>query len=514
MNVTNVSRRAFLRGAGAALMGATACATGRAASSRRQQPNVLFICVDDLRPQLSCYGRDFMHTPNLDRLAAEGLVFNNHFVQVPTCGASRCSLLTGQRPNAPGRLGNGAFHTLSRTSPEDAPSLPYMFQQNGYTTVSIGKVSHSPSGRRVPKPSGRYDSDGKMIYSGPRDNEPELAFAWDRVYGPIGEWGDPWSAFFAYAGGKTRSYTENKSPATESADVPDTGYPDGLTADAAVKELRQLKDGPFFLSVGFYKPHLPFCAPKMYWDLYDRDEIPLPEHSAPPKNVDLSLSIHRNGELTGRYAALKDPAHASEAETRRLRHGYFACVSYTDAQIGRVLGELDRLGLRDNTIVVVWGDHGWHLGDLHVWGKHTTFEFSMRSALLMRVPGMTKAGSHTDALVESLDLYPTLAECCGLKAPGKGLGGTSLTPVLRDPKHPGKDGAFGYWHRGKRKAKTLRTRRYRLVEWLDPDGKQVQVELYDHQSDPDETVNVAGEHPEVVARLLKQLHKEKPVLVG
>ncbi|MCP4639487.1 MAG: sulfatase-like hydrolase/transferase, partial [bacterium] len=283
-----IPRRTFLKTAGAALL-----AAGPVAAAPANRPNVLFICVDDLRPQLNCYGKNFMQTPNLDRLAAEGTVFSNHFVQVPTCGASRCSLLTGQRPHAPGRLGNGAFTTLNRDEPTDPVTMPHLFQQNGYSTVSVGKVSHLPTGRRCPKPSGRFDKDGNMTYSGPGDDEHELPFGWDKAYGPTGEWGDPWSAFFAYAGGKTRSYTEEKSPAVEAADLPDTGYPDGLIAEAAIKELQTLKDDPFFLSVGFYKPHLPFTAPKKYWDLYNRDEIPLAEHKDPPANVDLPLSLHR-----------------------------------------------------------------------------------------------------------------------------------------------------------------------------------------------------------------------------
>ena len=505
-----IPRRTFLKAAGAALL---AAAPGSARAQQAARPNVLFICVDDLRPQLSCYGKDFMHTPHLDRLAAEGTVFTNHFVQVPTCGASRCSLLTGQRPHAPGRIGNHAFETLPRDVPVDPVSMPHLFRQNGYRTVTIGKVSHSPTGRRCGTPSGRFDEAGNLIYSGVNDNELELPFAWDKAYGPTGEWGNPWSAFFGYAGGKTRSYTAKKSPAVEAADVPDTGYPDGLTAETAIQELRALKDDPFFLAVGFFKPHLPFNAPKKYWDLYNRDEIPLAEHKDPPANVDLGLSLHPNGELVGRYAALSDPADATDEEARRLRHGYFACVSYVDAQIGRVLDELDRLGLRDNTIVVVWGDHGWHLGDLHVWGKHTTYEFSMRSALLMRVPGVTQPGTRAAGLVESLDLYPTLADCCGLEIP-EDLDGCSIAPVLRNPSHAGKDGAFGYWVRGSNKAMTLRTARYRVVEWVDREGNVAQVELYDHETDSDETCNVAAEHRELTAALLEQLHRESPRLAG
>ena len=503
-----ITRRTFLQHTAALGL----CATGITAATARattKKKNVLFICVDDLRPQLNCYGKDFMVTPNLDRLAAEGVVFQRHYCSVPTCGASRCSMLTGMHPRTTQAMGNTAFEGLSRKDDGNANSLPDLFRRNGYTTVSVGKVSHNPSGRRYPKPSGRFDATGKMLYSGPDDHKPELPFAWDRVYTPTDTWGDPWSAFFAYEGGKTRSYTKDKSPACEAADVPDTGYPDGLIAEDAIKELNTLKNEPFFLAVGFYKPHLPFCAPKKYWDLYDRDAIPLPEHPDPPKNVDLKLSLHQNGELTGRYAALNDPKDATDAETRHLRHGYFACVSYVDAQIGKVLDELDRLGLRDNTNVVVWGDHGWHLGDLHVWGKHTTFDFSLRSALIMSLPDSNARGRHVAAPVESVDLYPTLAAYCGLETPD-GLDGVSLRPVLEEDAPVNKQGARGYWRRGTRTASTLRTQDYRIVEWKDEKGKVIQVELYDHKTDPDETVNIAAAHPETAETLLKRLHTGRP----
>ncbi len=503
MRTHGLSRREFLRqaAAGACAAGLAGQAAGAAANRPR---NVLFICVDDLRPELSCYGRDLMATPNLDRLAASGVVFENHFAAVPTCGASRCSMLTGMRPRTMKALTNSAFEELPREKGGQANSLPELFRRNGYVTASVGKVSHTPDGRRNAQPSGLFDDRGNMRRSGADDGEPELPFAWDRVHAPAGEWGDSWSAFFAYEGGKTRSYLEQKSPAWEAADVPDTGYPDGLIADAAIHELNALKDGPFFLAVGFYKPHLPFCAPRKYWDLYDRAAIPLPEHREPPRNVDLALSLHPNGELTGRYAALANPGEATDEETRLLRHGYFACVSYVDAQIGKVLDELDRLGLRENTAVVVWGDHGWHLGDLHVWGKHTTFDFSLRSALILSVPGMDAPGTRVSGIVESMDLYPTLADCCGLTPPD-GLDGISLLPALRGGAVE-KIGAFGYWRRGRHKAVTLRTPAHRIVEWSDESGKTVQTELYDHIADPHETVNIAEAHPEITAKLRKQLH--------
>ena len=390
--------------------------------------------------------------------------------------------------------------------------MPEAFRRAGYHTASIGKVSHSPNGRRYGKPTGKRDKSGKMIPGEPNDHAPELAQAWDSVGGPVGAWNDPWSAFFGYAGGKTRSYTKDKSPATEAVDVPDTGYPDGLIAEAAIAQLRAVKDRPFFMSVGFYKPHLPFCAPKKYWDLYDHDTIPLAAHPDPPEGVNPKLSLHENGELTGRYAAMQDPKHATDAEARQLRHGYFACVSYVDAQIGKVLDELEALGLRENTVVVVWGDHGWHLGDLHVWGKHTTFEYSLRSTLLVDAPGVSKAGLREQGVVESLDLYPTLAALCGVNAPDD-LDGKDLTPVLRDTACSGKDAAFGYWRKGDAWAKSLRTARYRLTEWRDKGGKQLQVELYDHQEDPEETRNIASVQTEVVERLLKVLQAESPQLL-
>ena len=497
------SRRRFLQHAATGI-----CAAGlsryAAGASKTPPKNVLFLCVDDLRPQLNCYGNTFMSTPNLDRLAARGFVFDNHFASVPTCGASRCSLLTGMRPRTIPALTNEAFLTLPREDTGKPNSLPDLFRRNGYTTVSVGKVSHNPVGRRYAQPKAATNTAGEILRSGPDDHEPELPLAWDRVYGPTGEWGDPWSAFFGYTNGKTRSYTKDKTPAWEAADVPDTGYPDGLIAEAALHELNTLKEGPFFLAVGFYKPHLPFCAPKKYWDLYDRAAIPLPEHPGPPRNVNLSLSLHRNGELTGKYAALNNPEKATEEETRLLRHGYFACVSYVDAQIGKVLDELDRLGMRDNTLVVVWGDHGWHLGDLYVWGKHTTFDFSLRSALILAPPEITTQQRHIPEVMESVDLYPTVADYCGLTPPD-GLDGISLRPALESGGTLPKNGACGFWKKGDYIAATLRTREYRVVEWKDRDGKVAQVELYDHREDPYETINIADAHPDTASMLRQRI---------
>lgn len=455
----------------------------------RKPPNVVFIAVDDLRPQLNCYGETYMVTPNLDRFARQGRLFRRHYVQVPICGASRYTLLTGLRPTEADRLNNNAFNRLPRDRGEHPHTLPELFKRNGYYTTAIGKISHQPDSHVY-----NYDGSG--------DGREEVPFAWDEAGTPTGQWGYGWGTFFAYANGRSRPNLprEERVP-TEAAEVEDIGYPDGLIAAAAVEKLQYLKQQqqetgkPFFLSVGFYKPHLPFCAPQRYWDLYDRDRIPLSPVPTKPVNIN-PRSWHTSRELNNRYWI--DPQMANtEAQQRLLRHGYFAAVSYVDAQIGKVLAALDDLNLSRNTVVAIWGDHGWHLNDHAMWGKVTSYEWATRSAFMIRTPRMRKSGQAANGIVESLDLYPTLAELCRLKPP-PGLGGTSLVPLLRDPRHPGKAGAFSYWRQGR----TLRTDRYRITRY--PDGEPL-VELYDHRTDPYEKTNIASERSDIVDQLLPQL---------
>ncbi len=490
--MTNIFVRSV---AGVSLLGICAfvCPAGALSATPDGKLNVLFIAVDDLRPQLGCYGHTEMVTPSLDRLAREGRVFNHHYVQAPTCGASRCSMLTGHYPSAPAAYENEAFATLAREPDKAIVSLPALFQQNGYNTVSIGKITHAPDGRRD-------------------DGETELPFGWDETDLPLGVWKDAWSAFFAYAGGGTR--VVGKSAVTERADVDDRGYPDGLIADAAIAKLKALKDEAFFLAVGFFKPHLPFNAPAKYWDLYEPALLPAVPNSEPPLNVDPTISLHKSGEMLGRYTGFSDARRGvSPAEARRLRHAYYACVSYVDAQIGRVLAELDRLGLSESTVVVVWGDHGWHLGEHGIWGKHTLHEVALRSPLIVRTPKMASPGIETGAFVESVDIFPTLAEVCGLKPP-PGFAGVSFVRQLREPSAPGTPAVYGFWSRGQ--AHTVRTERYRLIHWAVPKVKNrppvEQIELYDHQNDPNETTNIAGNEPDVVAELQRQLRASVPLL--
>jgi arylsulfatase A-like enzyme len=446
-------------------------------------PNVLLIAVDDLRPQLGCFGLDFMHTPHLDRLASQGRLFRRHYVQVPTCGASRCVLLTGQYPRTRDDLSNDAIRKqmAGREETDSPESFPHHFRRHGYRTVSIGKISHYPDGRLY-----AYDNTG--------DGTLEMPHSWDRVGLPCGPWENAWNAFFGYAGGKGR--VRGQSPPIEAADVPDDGYPDGLIAEAAIERLRALRDERFLLCVGFFKPHLPFCAPKKYFDLYDVDALSPSPCPDPPVGVH-PRSIRQSGEAFGNYRHDSADPRNDPQHHRRLRHAYFACVSYVDAQIGRVLSELDRLGLSQNTIVVVWGDHGWHLGDQSLWGKHTTFERSLHSPLIIRLPQMPAPGTAAEGLVETVDVYPTLASLCGLPLP-EDLDGLSLLPLLDDPRHAGKRAALGFWH-GRT---TVRTDRYRLVAYDDPAEDHPSHELFDHQKDPWEQTNVAADHSEVVERLL------------
>lgn len=463
--------------------------------NRAAKPNVLFICVDDLKPELGCYGADYIRSPNIDRLASHGTVFMNHFAAVPTCGASRFAMLTGMLPRAKAHLSNDAIRTFISGKPESETPETFIhhLRRNGYHTAGIGKITHYV--------------DGLLYgYTDPVGTERELPNSWDEFAFDAGKWGTGWNAFFGYADGSNRQSRNKEVKPYEKADVPDTGYPDGLTADLAVDKLKELgqKGEPFFLGVGFFKPHLPFNAPAKYWDLYDEDKIPLTPSPNVPENVS-HASLHNSGEFNGylkgdEHPSLTDPA--SDAYQRKVRHAYFAAVSYVDAQIGKVLDELERSGLAKNTIVVVWGDHGWHLGDHRVWGKHTLFESALKSVLIMRVPGMATSGRKIDRIVSSVDIYPTLMELCGVGINFE-TDGHSMVPLLKNARtRSWQDAAWGYYNKGI----SLRTPKYRLTKYYRDD--QPVIELYDHQTDGAENRNVAAQHPDVVKELSVLLKKK------
>jgi iduronate 2-sulfatase len=440
--------------------------------------NVLLVCVDDLRPDLGCMDLPSAVTPSMDALAAEGRLFRHHYVSVPTCGASRFAMLSGRRPREPRSFGNSAFELLQ--DGQGPVTFAQLFRESGYRTICIGKVSHQPDGRI--------------------EGEPQMPSAWNEVGAPRGKWANSWDAFFAYADGSGR--TRGESPPFEVAEVGDDGYPDGLIAKAAAARLGKLarEDKPFLLAVGFYKPHLPWASPRRYWDLHPADSISLPAQPRPPVGVERSISLHGSGELLHNYGGYAGDPRVDEDYARHLRRAYRAAVSYVDTQVGVVLEALEDTGLADSTVVVLWSDHGWHLGDHGVWGKHTLHERSLRSPLIVRVPGMARAGEATGAIVESVDLFPTLVELCGLELPA-GLPGQSLVPLLKDPALASDGRAVSSWRKsGGLRGLSVRSDRWRLTRWT-RDGEEVLVELYDHGEDPEESVNVAAEHPGVVAEL-------------
>ena len=377
-----------------------------------ERPNVLFIAVDDLRPELGVYGNSIVKSPNIDQLAREGTLFTQHYVQVPSCGASRYSLMTGMRPSKKEHISNQVFYTeMTNKKEEKKPeSFVHQFRKSGYKTVGIGKLSHSVDGLVY-----GYDEAPSKIK--------EMPQSWDKFIFDSGKWGTGWNAFFGYANGENRQSLKNQVKPYESADVDDEGYPDGVIAKSAIAELKLLKKSnkPFFLGVGFFKPHLPFNAPKKYWDLYNRNNIPIAPNPFIPENVNLA-SIQKMGEfnnykLSDEKASLSKPL--SDAYSQKLVHAYYAAVSYTDAQIGKVIAELKNLELDKNTIVVIWGDHGWHLGNNRVWGKHTLFNIALKSALIIKVPGLKTKNSKVNSILETVDLYPTLLELCGVRQPHK-----------------------------------------------------------------------------------------------
>lgn len=378
------------------------------------RPNVLFIAIDDLRCDLGALGAAHAKTPQLDSFAKSARVFTHHYVQVPTCGASRCALLRGRYPAVPAHLSNSG---IKATSAEwAAASLPGVFKSAGYQTLALGKITHYPGNQT-----------GKN-WAGPPE---EISGVWDRSWIPDGPWKTPEAIMHGYANGAARQ--PGKSSPLEAFDGPDEAYPDAWVAADAATTLQSFAKSkrPFFFGVGFFKPHLPFAAPKQWHDLHHEKVPDLPVEAAAKPTW--PSTWHGSGEFRGNYGHenRRDP-DTDPAYARRLREAYAASVSYTDAQVGRVLRALDESGLADNTIVVIWSDHGFLLGEHAIWGKHCLYEHALRSPLIIRHPAMLKPGVVSDALVETVDLLPTLADLCGLKTPD-GLDGRSSKPPRPPP---------------------------------------------------------------------------------
>lgn len=509
------------------------------------KPNILFIAIDDLRPELGCYGSPIAKSPHIDRLAAEGLKFNRAYCQQAICSPSRASLMTGARPDTIGVIENTAYF---RDLNPDIVTLPQHLVANGYETVYCGKIYHAKmtdnerSWSRAPAwMSCRYKRPKLPgSYALPENQQTWL----ENKQAMLAKYGASGSGGLVHG------------PAYEAADVEDHVYGDGFNTQLAIAtlqdHLRHKPDQPLFLALGLVKPHLDFIAPKKYWDLYDRSLIKTATQASPPEGG-AATGLHASFELRTRHGIPKSGPIGEEL-ARTLLHGYYACVSYVDAQVGLMLKALEDAGIRDNTIVIVWGDHGWHLGDMGIWGKATNYEIATRVPMVIWTPDMKQRGATTDALVELVDIYPTLCELTGVALPAH-LEGHSFAPLLNEPQQIWKKAAFSQFpnpalrewaanplspgmrqtffgplirdvesrimrQQGDRWDRdlfenhlmgyTMRTDRYRLVLWRDyrdPDRAPVFVELYDHQHDPGETRNIAVENPQIVKRLTKQFNQ-------
>ncbi|NIJ45326.1 arylsulfatase A-like enzyme [Wenyingzhuangia heitensis] len=506
------------------------------------KPNILFIAVDDLRPELGCYGSKEAITPNIDKLASQGVLFNNAYCQQAICGPSRASIMTGIRPE-----NSGVFHNYIkfREANPNVITLPQNFINNGYQSVHYGKIFHhgdeDPSSwnRTALKTSQNSATKGGFALLENQNikiNDKKEMFA---KYGNVAKYGLA------------------MGPAYECADVPDNTYKDGQNTDLAIKTLNAMvkeKSAPFFLGLGFHKPHLNWVAPKKYWDLYNESSLQLPSQVTAPKNG-ATMGVPPSFELRVRSGIPKTEDFSPELE-RKLKHAYLACVSYVDAQIGRMLAALDASGERDNTIIVLWSDHGYHLGEMGHWGKATNYEIATRVPLIIATPNMSKKqkGTKTNALVELVDLYPTLCDLAAINVPITAEG-KSFAPLLKKPTKKWKKAAFSVfptpalrewgaypirpamretyfgpllkeveakikeqqkenWNRelfeNNLMGFAMRTKKHRVVFWKDlknEDQAPLFVELYNHKKDPLETKNIAKEQPKLVQKLYKQFQQ-------
>jgi iduronate 2-sulfatase len=469
-----------------------------------RKKNVLFIAVDDLTPTaVACYGNPLVKTPHIDRLAARGLRFDRAYCQYPLCGPTRASLLTGMRPDTTQILDNS---TSFRKYHPDAIPLPQLFRNNGYFSARVGKIFH-------------YGVPGDIGTNG-LDDPP----SWDKRINPRGIDKSEENKLHILTPqlknlGASLCYLADGSKDEEQTD--------GIAATESIKLLEANRDKPFFLAVGFYRPHVPWIAPKKYFDAYPLERFRLPKITAHDRETKPPLA------LEGQSDPKKANYGLSEQECREALRAYYAATSFVDAQIGKVLDALDRFKLTDSTIVVLWGDHGWHLGEHGMWQKMSLYEECLRVPLIIAAPPLPlpsppargegkqiapsplaggegrvrgkSVGKSCPRLVECIDVYPTLAEMCGVKAPAN-LQGKSLRPLFDDPQQKWKEAAFSQVNRDKLMGRTVRTERWRYTEW--DDGKQG-VELYDHDSDPREETNLADKpaHADTVKRL-KELLKQ------
>ena len=479
------------------------------------KPNVLFIIVDDLRPELGCYGNKIIKTPNIDQLAKEGILFTEAYCQVGVCAPSRASAMTGLRPDSDRVWDLG---DKFRENLPDVVTMPQYFHKNGYHTVSIGKIFHNympdsiswdEPDLRPPKYNTKdmIDRDAETFYNDAETIAKQTIQRNESIKKRPHMYANGW----------------NVGPALEVTDNPDTAFYDGAQTELAIETLKRIKNynKPFYLGLGYFRPHLPFVVPKKYWDLYKDVNIPFAANPYLPKNSPV-WAINSLYELGG-YWGFEHIGHPSVYQmptdtARLLKRGYYASVSYTDAQIGKLIKALKKMGLYDNTIIILWGDHGWKLGEHRSWGKMTNYDIDTHVPMIIKVPG-SKGGIKVDKLTELVDMYPTLLDLAGIKVPSY-LQGTSFAPLLKNPHLPWKHAVFSQYHRrpnhsptGKRyMGYSMTTKNYHYVEWhyWDIDkkvaGEIAGTELYDRKKDRQENINIAG-YPEN-AKLIKDLAKE------
>jgi len=439
--------------------------------------NVLFIAVDDLQPELNCYGANDMQTPNIDQLASNGVLFTQAYIQQSICMASRASVMTGIRPQKKGLFTGESVQKLT----PNAITLNKLFEANNYNIAAYGKIYHHAIDHTEQFGDRHQDPQEKWVGRGYLTDE-----SIEQMY-------------FNEAHPLKGRQSENRGPAFESADVPDSAYIDGYNTELALRKLKDFKaeSKPFFMAVGFHKPHLPFVAPKKYWDMYPLEDISMPEITTIPENS-TRYTLRDWGELRNYYGIPKSKTPIGIDTTLLLRQGYFACVSYVDAQIGKILQQLKDLELDQNTIIVLWGDHGYKLGDYGYWCKWSNMNIDTRIPLIINSPDGQKNEKCT-AVVEALDIYPTLAELCGLQVPEQ-VEGKSLVSLLNHP-HPELDQyAYSIWpHDRGEYDKTImgyavKDKRFNYIEWVKLNtGEVLAKELYDHDKDPMETRNVVDD---------------------
>jgi iduronate 2-sulfatase len=438
-----------------------------------ETPNILFIAVDDLRPELGCYGKTQIQSPNIDRLAAEGTRFDRSYCNIPVCGASRASLMTGLRP------ARNRFLTYFTWADVDAPgitTLPKHFRNHGYHTISNGKIFH---------------------------HETDASDSWDEIWHPKSS-SKSWRDYALPENiGADSSGTKRGAP-VERAELADNGYKDGKTAEKVIQDLKKLKeqDKPFFLAAGFLKPHLPFNAPEKYWAMYD-GKVSLPDNNYTPENAPKE-SMHTFGELRA-YAGVPEKGPVTDEMALELIHGYYACVSYTDAQIGLILDALEDLELEESTIVILWGDHGWNLREHGLWCKHCNYETSLHTPMIVKVPGSKQVKS-TKEIVEYVDIYPTLCELAGLDLPAH-LQGNSFKELLFDPSATSDGVAISQWYAG---ITTIKENWF-YTEWVNDDDQEYARMLYDHGEDPDENVNISerDENQTIIEKLGEEMRQSR-----